>query len=102
MKTSTARDNGASVSLALGEELEIRLSENPTTGYRWQPVDWQRAILDLTRDDFEPPDPSRLGAGGLHCWRFVARAPGQTSLGLAQRRGSETPVGTFSLVVTVA
>jgi inhibitor of cysteine peptidase len=103
MTTYTDRDDGRSISLTPGEGFEIRLSENPTTGYRWQLDEWERAILELTRDEFHPPDLAPYGAGGEHGWRFVARAPGQTSLHLAYRRGqgSGAPARTFSLDVAV-
>ncbi len=32
----TLIDNGRSVTIGIGDVLSLRLSENPTTGYRWK------------------------------------------------------------------
>jgi predicted secreted protein len=103
VRTYNDQDDGASVSLTPGDAFQVRLSENPTTGYRWQLVDWDRSILDVTRDEFQPPGTSRHGAGGEHLWEFVARASGQSLLQLAYRRPWEaaTPSRSFSLRVSV-
>lgn len=99
----TDQDNGAAISLTPGGSFEVRLSENPTTGYRWRLAQWDPSILELTRDEFHPGDVARAGAGGEHRWAFVARAPGRSSLQLAsRRRESATPAKTFSLDVSVA
>jgi len=100
----TEQDNGASVSASLGESFELRLAENPTTGYRWHIAEWDRSILEVTRDEFHPPDTPQAGAGGEHVWEFAARAPGSLSLRLAYRRrgGSASPAKEFSLNISVS
>ncbi len=103
MKIYSDQDDGTSVSLTPGDAFQVRLSENPTTGYRWHLVDWDRSILDVTLDEFQPYGASSYGAGGEHLWEFVARAPGQSLLQLAYRRRWEaaTPSRSFSLRVSV-
>lgn len=103
MRTYSDQDDGTSVSLMPGEAFQVRLAENPTTGYRWHLVDWDRSILDVTFDEFHPPGTSSYGAGGEHLWEFVALAPGQSLLQLAYRRPWEaaTPGRSFSLRVAV-
>jgi predicted secreted protein len=104
MRIYTDRDDGASISLRCGEMFEIRLSENPTAGFRWQVDDWDRAVLDIRRDEFRPPGTSEHGAGGEHRWEFAALAPGKISLRLAYGRSWESgsPARTFSLNVSVS
>ncbi len=101
--TYTDQDDGASVSLAPGDSFEVRLRENPTTGYQWDLAEWDRAILEMTRDEFRPAGVLQRGAGGEHVWEFVARTLGTLSLVLTYRRpgGSEVPANTFSLRVSV-
>jgi inhibitor of cysteine peptidase len=101
--TYTDQDNDASVSLRSGEAFAVRLTENPTTGYRWDLADCDQSILEVARDEFHPPDAARYGAGGEHLWEFVARAPGHCVLRLVYRRRWESagPARTFSLDVSV-
>ena len=101
--TYTEQDDGKAISLAVGEQFEVRLAENTTTGHQWQLVDVDRALLDVTRDERIPPDSALPGAGGSHVWAFLARAPGHCSLSLAYRRSWEgaAPAQTFSLDVTI-
>jgi inhibitor of cysteine peptidase len=103
VKIYSDQDDGTSVSLTPGDSFQVRLTENPTTGYRWHLVDWDRSILDLTLDKFQTPGTSRHGAGGEHLWEFVARAPGQSLLQWAYRRRWESAASTrnFSLRVSV-
>lgn len=101
--TYTDQDDGTAVSLSPSAAFVVRLAENPTTGYRWRLVAWDRAILELIRDEYLAPDPVRPGAGGEHIWEFVARAAGDCELRLAYGRGWEAaaPARTFSLQVVV-
>ncbi len=101
--TVTDADNGASVTLSAGEQLTVRLAENPTTGYRWRAEPWDGSLLELTGDEYQAPGDARPGAAGEHEWHFVARRPGGGSLRLAYRRawGDADPAKVFSLNVAV-
>ena len=103
MKIYSDQDDGTSVSLTPGDVFQVSLTENPTTGYRWRLIDWDRSILDVTRDEFQTPGTSSYGAGGEHLWEFIARAPGQGFLQWAYLRRWEpaTPTRSFSLRVSV-
>ena len=103
MRTYTAQDERATLSLTLGASFELRLTENPTTGYRWHMTKWDSAILEVAHDEFCPPKALTLGASGEHRWEFVARGLGNSPLQLAYYRGWEsgTSVKTFSLDVSV-
>jgi inhibitor of cysteine peptidase len=104
VRVYTEQDDGASIALAAGDSLQIRLAENPTTGYRWQLEAWEQTVLVVTRDEFVPPGPARHGTGGEHLWEFVARAAGRASLRLTYRRvwSSAPPTRSFSLSLLVA
>jgi inhibitor of cysteine peptidase len=103
MRTYSEQDDGASVSLLPGDAFQVRLSENPTTGYRWRLLDWDHSMVDVTLDQFQPPGTSSHGAGGEHLWEFAARGPGQSLLQWVYRRRWEaaSSARSFSLRVLV-
>jgi inhibitor of cysteine peptidase len=77
--------NGQTVDLAVGENIEIRLRENPTTGFRWQVTGNDRAVCTMTSDAFNreagPP-----GHGGEHSWVFEAVRPGECDIEFRYQR----------------
>jgi inhibitor of cysteine peptidase len=93
--------NGGSVDIALGESFEIRLPENPTTGYRWQLQPSELTNFDLEEDTFERSR-GAYGAGGVRHWRFRARKAGVTHLDMEYRRSWESQVTeTFRITIRV-
>jgi inhibitor of cysteine peptidase len=103
----TAADVGRHIGLRLGQEIEVRLEANPTTGYRWQMVHEAPAVLDFLVAETYAPAPSApraVGGGGTVTWRFRAARPGQDSLQLLYRRPWEAdsaPARTFKCDITV-
>lgn len=95
-------DAGEQAQIPLGDSFEISLRENPTTGFRWKRHAGAEPICSLAEDDFQP---GRLpGAGGIHRWRFLAAAVGETRIRMSLERswgkGAE-PAKWFSLRVRV-
>jgi len=100
--------DGREVILHTGEMLEVRLSENPSTGYRWkEPEESRAAWVDVLRqvdDKFEsaaPPTPGKPGTRILH---FEAVAAGDADLVLLYGRSWDSgaqPAKTFRLRVRV-
>ncbi len=96
--------NGRSVKLAVGEFLEIVLSENPTTGYRWHFIEAGSPVCNLVQDAYEPNGERVAGQGGVHRWKFEAAQPGDCKIELAYQRSWERdapPGRTFRLQVEV-
>ena len=96
--------NGRTVKLAKGEFLEIVLSENPTTGYRWHFIEKGSPVCIPIWDSYEPEGERVAGQGGIHRWKFEAAQPGACRIELAYQRSWErgTPPGrTFRLDVEV-
>ncbi len=96
------RANGTTVVLAVGQCLDIRLPENPTTGYRWS-VESLGGML-LESDEFLPAG-SGAGAGGARHLRVRAQKPDRTQIALSLRRSWEAPgasIGRFTLSVTTS
>lgn len=97
-------DNGSQVVLEVGQTLVLSLDSNPTTGYQWQIVELDEAILEQIDYDYEADQPALAGSGGKEVWRFQARSSGSTTLSLGYRRSWEEgvePIQTFSMEVVV-
>jgi inhibitor of cysteine peptidase len=78
--TLTKANNGESIECRQGDEIILRLPENPTTGYRWHIV---RADGLVQETDLYRPDPNpQFGSGGVREFRFRATAPGKGRLEL--------------------
>ena len=88
----TEADAGREHAAAVGEQLVVRLPENPTTGYRWQ-LD-APAEVAVEDDGFEPGGSGAPGAAGTRTFRLRATAPGTHHLAATQRRSWETGPGT--------
>ncbi len=104
MTIYTEGDAGALVSLHPGESFDVRLPENPTTGYRWRIAEWDAAQLEVIRDEFRAPSTPVPGAGGEHDWVFRARASGTSLLRIVYARGwqSASPARTFTLNISIS
>ena len=95
--------NNTQTALALGQTLEISLSENPTTGFRWELKAAGEPVCAARGDNFDAPPPG-VGKGGTHRWRFEAVAKGTGNIELVYRRAWEQdkpPAETFRLTVRV-
>jgi inhibitor of cysteine peptidase len=98
------QDAGRQLELKTGDQLHVTLEANPGTGYQWEKVAGDEAILrSLGEPEFEPAGKG-LGSGGHVHWRFEAAAPGQTTLQLIYHRSFEPgvpPIDTFQVSVVV-
>ncbi len=98
------RDHGRTVALKTGETLEVNLAGNPTTGYRWETVKTEEAMLKPAGEPEHTPDSGLIGAGGRTTFRVTAAAPGRTGLTLVYRRSWEEkvePAKTYQVTVVV-
>lgn len=94
-------DAGTHRSVQVGDRTEVRLPENPTTGYRWQiPSDDSR--FRLVEDRFEGAQSPR-GAGGVRVLVFDAVRSGSASLRLVKCRSWESgnPLEKFAVDLDV-
>ena len=83
-------DAGSTTTVRAGEELVIRLAENPTTGYSWQFRQTGPGELSVVDDRFEAGGTPRPGAAGTRVVRLVARRPGTVRIEALERRPWET------------
>lgn len=78
---------GASHELLVGDEVVIRLPENPTTGFRWSFALSSEGTLVSRGDTFVPASAALTpGAAGERVLRFVATRPGSASIKLTHGR----------------
>ncbi|MCQ1537782.1 protease inhibitor I42 family protein [Methanocalculus taiwanensis] len=97
-----ATNNGESYTFWTGEFIQIKLVENPTTGYSWDMAVPEG--LTLKRDEFIAPETEMAGAPGMHVWEFEAGAPGTYTVEGKYVRPWETdaePAETFTLTIIV-
>lgn len=88
MKSFTKSDQGTVQELTKGELFEVRLSENPTTGYVWEAEKKAEGLLGLEREGYEaePADPRIVGRGGIKIFVFKTLETGSGEIDLRLRR----------------
>lgn len=97
-------DNGQSVTMKVGDMLQLMLAENPTTGYTWAIVTNDGDVLTLSGEPAYEVESDAIGAGGTRTFMFQAAAPGTSVLQLVNARQWETavePAETFMMTVQV-
>ncbi len=91
------------IDLDVGQTFKVTLRENPTTGFRWNPISGGEPVCRLLDDSFDL-DRDTLGNGGRHSWQFQTLKEGSGKIEFAYIRPWEQgkpPALTFSLYVTV-
>jgi inhibitor of cysteine peptidase len=104
----TEADNGRTITIKVGDDFQVILGGNPTTGYTWSTslTDADKAILQQQGDPVfaqQTADSSIVGSGGTFIFTFKAAAAGQVTLkcGYARPWESVPPLQTFSVTVIV-
>ena len=80
--TLTQADNGKSVEVRPGSIITIRLSENPTTGYRWAVDKIDSDVVVLKSSDYSPAPNTGVGGGGERTLTFEATKAGVAAVHL--------------------
>ena len=102
----TEADNGQQVTVKSGQVVTVTLESNPTTGYSWQVMEIDNAILVQDGDpEYKQASGTGglVGAGGTETFRFKAVGTGEITLGLGYMRPWESipPIESFTIQVTV-
>jgi predicted secreted protein len=84
------RDHVDDVRLEVGEELEVVVEENATTGFEWRARTDPGDVVQVVDSRFEAPDSPAAGAAGTRRVVVVARRAGDAVLTLELRRHWET------------
>jgi inhibitor of cysteine peptidase len=98
----TTSEDGAEVELGAGEEIELVLPGNPSTGYTWVVAEVSPVLEMVGEPEFQP-ESDLVGAPGEYRFRFVGREAGAVNLLLTYERPFEEaePLDTFAIQVTV-
>ncbi len=100
-------DDNTTVSMDPGTEVFITLESNPSTGYSWQVVEGDMAVIPLMTDPeytADSTDPNIVGGGGTETFHFTAGTAGTTVLQLGYLRPWEEgvdPIETFTVTIEV-
>jgi inhibitor of cysteine peptidase len=100
----TEEQDGLQVNLGKGDFLLVRLQSNPSTGYSWELINNDEAILrQLGESEFRASS-NAVGAGGTETFRFEAVGEGASVIRMIYHRSfeeDEEPLETFTLRVVV-
>jgi inhibitor of cysteine peptidase len=91
--TANGTSARAPIRAAPGQEFEIDLEANHTTGYSWslaQPPD--PSVVQVLGSDYTTIGSPIPGGGGIEQWSFRAVAPGTARIELEYKRPFETGV----------
>ncbi len=72
-----------------GDSLELRVRENPSTGFRWVLDSSGEPACTLIEDRFQPGQ--RPGEPGMHVYRWSADRAGRCAIELRLRRPWDPP-----------
>lgn len=99
----TDTDNGRTLVASVEDSVEIYLSENPTTAYRWQ-EDATPQFMEKVFDEFSTTSTTRPGSGGTRVIQFRITSTGTGELSLKLWReweGNKSVTQRFMLTVQV-
>jgi predicted secreted protein len=97
-------DNGQSVTMGLGDQLQVVLRENQSTGYVWSVVTNDEAVLRPVGEPDYEVDSDAEGAGGRVTFTFEAVRAGTSALSMVNAMTQDTavePGAVFTLTVDV-
>lgn len=103
MSTFVETDNNRTVEIHVGETVEVNLSENATTGYRWSIDSYTKSVFDAD-DRVSRYANKAVGSGGDVTFSFKAKARGTGDIALKHWRdweGESSVVGRFRLHVKI-
>jgi predicted secreted protein len=101
----SAPDDGCTIFVRAGSEIQVSLSGNATTGYMWEVVEIDEAVLHEIDEYYtlDETDPEVTGSGGTSTFVFETLAEGESTLGLVYIRSwaPDDPAGSFEAHVEV-
>ncbi len=72
----TLTDSSSPINTTAGEEFNIVIESNPTTGYHWEIVGDLDPAIEFISKDYNGDEPAAPGSGGVDVWKFKALNPG--------------------------
>lgn len=92
--------DGQEVMMPVGQQFEVCLRENPTTGFRWHLTCSGAPVCEQISDSHEAK-PGPPGQGGIQCWQFRTAQPGLGYVELSYYRSWEPTKGARTFAVRV-
>ncbi len=91
--TPKVTDPQTPIQASAGNQFQIVLEANPTTGYHWDIVgELDKSVVELVSHDYQSASyPNVVGGGGLDTWTFKAVGAGQATITLGYYPPSNTP-----------
>jgi len=86
MNVLTERNAGETIALSLGDMVNVRLAENPTTGSTWTTPQFDNVCLTLDDDRYVTRAQDTIGGGGVREFAFRALRVGQTQVRTVLKR----------------
>ena len=96
-------DSGKTVEIGVGDELDVMLPGNPTTGYAWELIPLDLNVLSQVKTEFFANN-KMMGAGGVEVIKLHAVAVGKSEVKLIYHRSFEhnvVPLKTFEVTVII-
>jgi predicted secreted protein len=81
----TEAQNDGRLTVHVGDDVTVRLSESSGAGYRWTVESLDGSCLVMMSQSYEPASPG-VGSAGTAVWRFTAKSAGFTRLAMRKRR----------------
>jgi inhibitor of cysteine peptidase len=75
----TGSDNGKTIQVHAGDEIDIALDSSPSTGYGWAIQKSDETLLTLKQSNFSASN-SLIGSSGTQTFIFVAKSAGTVNL----------------------
>ncbi len=98
-------DSGKIITLAVGEQIQVTLKSNRSTGYQWEVDEIDMSVLKQQGEASYKTNHNFyvVGAGGAETFIFEAVGAGETTLRLIYHQPWEAtePVNTFFITVVV-
>ena len=103
MRVIGETSDGQALDIEPGEEIEIRLTENPTTGFKWTSVALGHPTCAVLDEGFRSPARPIPGAAGEHVWKVRGAERGSCDIAFHYARPwqSSSPERRFALHVNV-
>lgn len=100
---SIGSDDGKTINLKQGQELQLSLLTNPSTGYTWEFVSPPAATIFTLIAHYLKPLGNLPGSPSMEYWVFNTVGKGSTSINLKYWRSWEAnPLKTFSVKIIVS
>ena len=85
-------DPAVPIEVSVGDEFEIVLASNPSTGYSWALVDeLDPGVVAVISQEYKGEEDAAPGSGGMDVWTFEALSAGEAQIVLGYYPPSNEP-----------